>query len=186
MADFTAKNSAYDGISDSDLMDKAQEYEIGRNGVAKDLAKAREVYGVLADRGNVIAKFKIEQLAKELTANGSGSVVTTAANNANNNSGASNSQKENEGGGLGSLLGALALAGAGYAAYKGVKNHNEKKEMERLRKEQEERETAEMGKKVAGLALGTLGNAIGGPVAGTLLGGLASLLTGDDNNGKKK
>lgn len=125
MADFTAKNSAYDGISDSDLMNKAQGYESGCNGLAKDVAKAREVYGVLADRGNAFAKFKVEQLAVVPSDDNGGSKSNSVANNSNNES--------SEGGFGGALLGLLALAGAGYAAYKGVQNYNEEKENERQR-----------------------------------------------------
>lgn len=96
-----------------------------------------------------------------------------------------NQKKESEGSGWGALLGALAVAGAGYAAYKGVSNHNAA-ERERLRREQEARENAETGKKMAGLALGALGNAVGGPVAGGLLSGLASILTGEDDNNNRR
>lgn len=156
MADFTAKNSAYDGISDSDLMNKAQGYESGCNGLAKDVAKAREVYGVLADRGNAFAKFKVEQLAVVPSDDNGGSKSNSVANNSNNES--------SEGGFGGALLGLLALAGAGYAAYKGVQNYNEEKESERrhaefLRRKEEKRKEAEMAKNsgFAGLINGAMG-----------------------------
>lgn len=50
-----------------------------------------------------------------------------------------NQKKESGGSGLGALLGALAVAGAGYAAYKGIQNHNEEIENERLRQIAERR-----------------------------------------------